>query len=141
MINAYASYKRQSVTTMTPIEIIVKLYDECDRQLNRALHFIEKKDYESTNAALMKSVDVVSALRSVLDLDIQMGVDLDKLYLYFTQELIDANIKKDAEKIRTLLPMIGDLREAFVQVSRMSVEQINLQAMQNAQGTMQAQVV
>ena len=128
---AYASYKKQSVTTLTPIEIVVKLYDECERQLNRALFFLDNKDLENTNAALMKSIDIVGALRSVLDLDLKIGRDLDSLYEYFMRELIEANLKKDKEKVKTLIPMIGDLKEAFAEISKMPREQIQLQAMQN----------
>jgi len=129
--NAYTNYKRQSVTTLTPMEVVVKLYDECERQLNRAVHFIASKNYADTNTALMKSVDIVSALRSVLDLDIEMGKSLDSLYEYFTREIIAANLKKDADKINELIPMIGELKDAFSQISKMPKEQIAMQAMQN----------
>jgi flagellar protein FliS len=132
MGNAYTSYKKQSVLTMTPMEIVVKLYDECERQMNRAVHFIGNKDYENTNAALMKSIEIIGALRSVLDMALPMGKDLDALYEYFTRELISANLKKDAEKVKTLLPMIGELKDAFSQISKMPKEQISLQAANNA---------
>ncbi|MCL2696763.1 MAG: flagellar export chaperone FliS [Oscillospiraceae bacterium] len=130
--NAYSSYKRQAVTTLTPIEIVVKLYDECERQLNRSLFFLENRDLENTNAALSKAIEIVGALRSVLDLDLAIGKDLDSLYEYFMRELIESNLKKDAEKVKTLLPMIGELKDAFLQISKMPKEQVNLQAMQNA---------
>jgi flagellar protein FliS len=130
--NAYTSYKKQSITTLTPMEIVVKLYDECERQMNRAVHFINNKDYENTNTALTKAIEIIGALRSVLDMALPMGKDLDSLYEFFTRELIAANIKKDAEKLGILLPMIGELKDAFSQVSKMPKEQINLQAAQNA---------
>jgi len=130
--NAYSNYKRQTVTTLTPMEIVVKLYDECERQMNRAVYFIENKDYESTNTALMKAIEIVGALRSVLDMALPMGKDLDALYEFFTRELVAANLKKDADKVNTLLPMIGELKDAFTQVSKMPKEQINMQAMQNS---------
>jgi flagellar protein FliS len=129
--NIYSNYKKQSITTLTPMEVVVKLYDECERQLNRAVHFIEKKNYADTNSALMKAVDIVSALRSVLDLDLEMGKNLDSLYEFFTREIIAANLKKDADKLNELIPMIGELKDAFSQISKMPKEQINLQAMQN----------
>ncbi|MCL2637823.1 MAG: flagellar export chaperone FliS [Oscillospiraceae bacterium] len=130
--NVYSSYKKQAVTTMTPIEIVIKLYDECERQMNRGLFFMEKKDIENTNTSLMKAMEIVGALRSVLDLDIAIGRDLDALYEYFAHELIEANIKKDTEKVKALLPMVADLKDAFLQISRMPKEQIHMQAMQNS---------
>lgn len=127
--NAYSAYKRQSVTTMTPIEIIVKLYDECDRQLNRAIYFIEKKGYEDANNALKKSSDIVDSLQSSLNMDIPMSKNLDSLYEYFNREILEANMKKDVEKIKAILPQINELRNAFSQISKMSREQIQHQAL------------
>ena len=36
MNNAFSAYKKHSVTTLTPGEIVVRLYQEAERQLNRA---------------------------------------------------------------------------------------------------------
>ena len=36
MNNAFSAYKKQSVTTLTPGDVVVKLYMEAERQLNRA---------------------------------------------------------------------------------------------------------
>lgn len=117
--NPYAQYKRQSVTTMTPVEIVIKLYDECERQLHRGIHFIEQKDFANTNKCLMKAYDVVKALQSVLDMKIPMSKDLDALYEYFGKEILAANMKKDTEVIRNILPMVGELKDAFVQIGKM----------------------
>ena len=46
MLNAYSAYKKQSLTTLTPMEIVVKLYDEAERQMNRAIYYIGEKNYE-----------------------------------------------------------------------------------------------
>ncbi len=125
--NAYSAYKKQSITTMTPMEIVVKLYSETERQLNRAIYFIEQNDFENANHALVKSQDIVNALRSVLDMDIPMSKNLDSLYDYFNREILEANMKKDTEIIKTILPMIGELKDAFTQVAAMPKEQMEAQ--------------
>ena len=130
-MNPYAAYKKQSVTTATPMEIVVKLYGETERQLNRAIVFIEKKDYESANNALSKAQDVVDALRSVLDINLPIGQNLDALYIYFSKQIIMANAKKDTGMIKELLPMIGELKDAFAQVSAMSKDEIAAQSLHN----------
>lgn len=130
-MNPYAAYKKQSVTTATPMEIVVKLYGETERQLNRAIVFIENKDYESANAALSKAQDVIDALRSVLDINLPIGKNLDALYVYFSKQIIMANAKKDIGMINELLPMIGELRDAFEQVSSMSKDEIAAQSLHN----------
>lgn len=129
--NAYSAYKKQSITTMTPMEIVVKLYSETERQLNRAIYFIEQKDFENANHALVKSQDIVNALRSVLDMDIPMSKNLDSLYDYFNREILAANMKKDTEIIKTILPMIGELKDAFTQVAAMPKEQMEAQERSN----------
>lgn len=125
--NAYSAYKKQSISTMTPMEIVVKLYSETERQLNRAIYFIEQNDFENANHALVKSQDIVNALRSVLDMDIPMSKNLDSLYDYFNREILEANMKKDTEIIKTILPMIGELKDAFTQVAAMPKEQMEAQ--------------
>ena len=130
-MNPYAAYKKQSVTTATPMEIVVKLYEETERQLNRAIVYIDNKDYESANAALSKAQDVIDALRSVLDISLPIGQNLDALYVYFSRQIIMANAKKDTGMINELLPMIGELKDAFVQVSSMSRDEIAAQSLHN----------
>lgn len=133
MNNAYSAYKKQSITTMTPMEIVVKLYSETERQLNRAIYFIDQKNYEDANKSLTKAQDIVNALRSVLDLDIPISKNLDSLYEYFGREIIHANVKKDKTIIETILPMIGELRDAFTQISTMPKAEMAAKSQQSAQ--------
>jgi len=119
MGNAYSEYKKQSLSTLTPMEIVVKLYEEAEKQMNRAIIHIEEKNYAATNKELQKAQDIVNALRSVLDMSIPMSKDLDALYDFFNRQLIFANMKKDTKMIKELLPMFADLRDAFAQVAAM----------------------
>lgn len=134
-MNPYAAYKKQAVTTMTPIEIVIKLYSETERELNRAIVFIEDKNYENANKALNKSVDLIAALRSVLDVNLPIGQNLDSLYSYFTKEIINANVKSDVEMIKPLLPMIAELKDAFSQVASMSKDEIAAQGLHASKQT------
>lgn len=127
-MNPYAAYKKQSVTTMTPIEIVIKLYSETERELNRAIMFIEDKNYESANKSLNKSVDLIAALRSVLDINLPIGKNLEAIYTFLERQIISANVKKDIEIIKTLLPMVAELKDAFTQISTMSKDEIAAQS-------------
>ena len=44
MSNPYSAYKKQSVSTMTPVEVVIKLYSETERQLAIGVSAIESKD-------------------------------------------------------------------------------------------------
>ena len=128
MNNAFSAYKKQSVTTLTPGEIVVRLYMEAERQLNRASYYIPLKNYEETNKALIKAQDVVNALRSSLDMKIPISKNLDSLYEYFNREIVEANVKKDKAKVDALIPMLAEQREAFAEINSMPREQMQEQA-------------
>lgn len=128
MNNAFSAYKKQSVTTLTPGEIVVRLYMEAERQLNRASYYIPLKNYEEANKALIKAQDVVNALRSSLDMKIPISKNLDSLYEYFNREIVEANVKKDKAKVDALIPMLAELREAFAEINSMPKEQMQAQA-------------
>lgn len=129
-MNPYAAYKKQSVTTMTPIEIVIKLYSETERELNRSVVFIIEKNYESANNALNKSVDLIAALRSVLDVSLPIGKNLDAIYDFLEKQIIAANVKKDVEIVNSLLPMVAELKDAFTQIGAMSKDEIAAQSLQ-----------
>jgi len=117
-MNPYATYKKQSVETMTPIEVVIKGYDECEKQLNRAIHFIEKKDFYEAHTSLDKASELVNAFRSALDMSAgEMSNNLDSLYEYFYRQIITADTKKDTVIIEEILPQIAELKDAFVQIS------------------------
>lgn len=118
-LNGYSEYKKQSLQTLTPMEIVVKLYDEAEKQMNLAIIAIGDKNYAGANKSLQKTQDIVNALRSVLDMKIPMSKDLDALYDFFNRQLVSANVKKDVKMIQELIPMFADLRDAFAQVAAM----------------------
>ena len=133
MTNAFSAYKKQSITTLTPGEIVVRLYMEAERQLNRASYYIPQKTFEGANKSLTKAQDVINALRSCLDMKIPISKNLDSLYEYFNREIVEANVKKDKAKVDALIPMIAELREAFQEINSMPREQLMAQQQQATQ--------
>jgi len=124
-MNPYATYKKQSVVTMTPIEMVIKLYDECEMQLNRAIHFINDKNFYEAHTSLDASAEIVNALRSILEMDAgEIAANLDSLYEYFFKQIVMADTKKDIKIIEDILPQISELREAFVEISKLPREDL-----------------
>lgn len=117
---------------MTPVEVVVRLYTEIERQLAIAVSSIEdKKDNMKANAAFIKAQECIDALREVLDLSIPIANNLEQLYVFFYKEIVKANIHKDCTEIKKIIPMIGDLRDAFTQISQMTKEEIEAQEKAN----------
>lgn len=131
MSNPYSAYKKQSVTTMTPVEVIIKLYSETERQLAIGVSAIEGQDVKKAHAALVKSQELLGALRGALDMSIPISKNLDELYDFFQRTAAKANMRKDqetADEVKKIIPMIGELRDAFTQISQMTKEEIEAQA-------------
>lgn len=131
MSNPYAAYKKQSVTTMTSVEVVIKLYSETERQLAIGVSAIEEKDIMKAHNSLVKAQELLGALRGALDMDIPISKNLDQLYDFFQRTAEKANMKKDAataEEVKKIIPMIADLRDAFTQISQMTKEEIEAQA-------------
>ena len=127
MVNPYAQYKKQSVETMTPVEIVIKLYSEIEKQCAIGMDFVEKKNFAKSNEAFLKAEDCIIALRETLDMSIPISKNLDDLYIFFYNTIVKANISKDLTDLKKVVPMITELRDAWTQISQMTREEIEAQ--------------
>lgn len=120
MINPYDKYKEQSVMTMTPGEMVVKLYEEVINQMNRAIISIGENDIGTTNSSLQKCQRILNHLRITLDDRYEISKALRQLYDFFLVQIIKANIKKDAAPLHDILPLIVELKDTFAQGERLA---------------------
>lgn len=127
MVNPYAQYKKQSVETMTPVEVVIKLYSEIEKQCVIGMDFVEKKNYAKSSDAFLKAEDCIDALRETLDMSIPISKNLDDLYIFFYKTIVKANTKKDLTDLKKVVPMISELRDAWTQISQMTREEITAQ--------------
>ena len=132
MVNPYAQYKRQSVETMTPVEVVIRLYSEIEKQCAIGMDFVEKKNYAKSSDAFLKAEDCIDALRETLDMSIPISKNLDDLYIFFYKTIVKANINKDLTDLKKVVPMISELRDAWTQISQMTREEIEAQDKANS---------
>jgi len=117
-VNPYQQYQRQSVMTMTQGEMLTKLYDEVIKQMSGAKICLTEKDLSAVNNALQKAQRILFYLKSTLDFKYEISGNLDALYDFFIERIVQANLKKDAAMLDEIIPMIEDLRDTFVQADR-----------------------
>ena len=127
MVNPYAQYKKQSVETMTPVEVVIRLYNEIEKQCAIGMDFVEKKNYAKSNDAFIRAEDCIDALREALDMSIPISKNLDDLYIFFYKTIVKANVSKDLTDLKKVVPMIAELRDAWTQISQMTREEIEAQ--------------
>lgn len=119
-MNPYQDYQKQAIETMTGGEMIVALYDGAIKNLNLALVHIDQRDINHSHQSLVKAQDIIRYLDCTLNDDMEMSANLHQLYDFFINELVQANMKKDKQRIEPLIPMIKELRDAFHQADKLT---------------------
>jgi len=119
-LHAYA-YKETKVKTASQGQIIVMLYDAAIRNMDSAMETLDSgaKHYDQVNAAVTKARDIITELICALDVE-NGGAFAERmfaLYMLFNQQLLEANMAKDATSIKVVRGMMADLRDAWAQIA------------------------
>ena len=118
--NPVSAYRETSVRTASGGKIVVMLYDEAIKQLDTATTLLETdtKELDRVNNAILKAQDIITELMVSIDFDKggEIAPKLFSLYRFFNDQLMEANIQKDAEPLKTVRQFLGELREAWAQI-------------------------
>ena len=120
MNNPYAKYKEQSVTTATPEELTLMLYNGCIKFINLAEVYIEEKDYAKSNLNIQKAQGIIQELNITLNMDYEISQNLRQLYTFVNEKLLDANIKKDKQALFDAKEIVLDLRDTWKEAMALS---------------------
>jgi len=118
--NPYAKYATQSVMTMTKGEMLAKLYEALIKNMRLGVLGIEQNDVAATNEHLKKAQSIITYLVSTLDRKYPVSNNLMALYDFFNRQIIAANVKKDAEMINEIIPLVEELRATFIDADRLA---------------------
>lgn len=112
---AAARYQQVRVTTSTPGELLLALYDGLFRFLNSARIFLERGERGRAGEQLSKAHAVLSELYLALDYSIDPDLcgNLAALYEYCMHLVTTANLRGDAVAIANALRVLTPLREAW----------------------------
>ncbi len=118
--SSVSAYKETTVRTASGGKMILMLYDAAIRQMDTAVEHIESgtKQLDLVNTAVLKAQDIITEL--MVSLDFEKGGELAPklfgLYRFFNEQLMEANLRKDAEPLRSVRSMMGELREAWSRI-------------------------
>jgi flagellar secretion chaperone FliS len=115
------AYKEIQIKTANQIRLIVMLYDGAIRHINLAVDaFVEgHRRYDAINNHIIAAQDILSELMASLDFE-KGGVlakNLFSLYSFMTRRLLEGNLKKDPAPLADVKKLLGDLREAWDEIS------------------------
>jgi flagellar protein FliS len=136
--NALSTYRETRIKTASQGQLIIMLYDEAIKQLDRGLDLLEKnssgkKDpgrIEHIGKAILKTQEIITELIVSLDFDQggEIARNLFSLYTWFNKELLEANISQDIRRLTIVRNMVNELRGAWSEIiAKNSAETANRQ--------------
>ncbi len=118
--NPYAQYENTQAESADPGSLVVSVYDAAIRSVEGAAHAIRTKDYQNRVRHFDLAFDLISELRNSLNKKAggEIAENLDRLYGFFTSELLMANANGDADRLEPVARMLRDLRSAWNEVRK-----------------------
>jgi flagellar protein FliS len=124
--NALAAYRETRVKTASQGQLVIMLYDEAVKHLDRGLELLgvntsgktDPGKIEKISKAILKTQEIITELMVSIDFE-QCGDiarNLFSLYTWFNQELLEANVKQDARRITIIRNMVNELRGAWAEI-------------------------
>lgn len=116
--NPYGAYERTKVETSDQRQLILLLYDGAIRFMQRAMARIEANDIEAAHNYLVRSRDILGELLATLKPEKagEVGQNLQRLYVYIFNRLVEANLVKDREIVHECIKLMSTLREGWAQM-------------------------
>ena len=121
--NAYAQYNNSKVLSASPRELTLMLYDGMIRFCNLAEVAVEKKDISKAHINILKMQRIIDYLRQTLDMNYPVAEDFERMYIYLSQRMVEANMKKDLQILREINEHLHAIRDNWKEVMRINREQ------------------
>ncbi|MCQ6277158.1 flagellar export chaperone FliS [Bacillus sp. V3B] len=118
--NPYQSYKQNSVTTASPGELTLMLYNGCIKFIRIAKKAITDNNIEEKNTNLIKAQKIIQELMVTLKMDVAVSKDMMSLYDYLLRRLIEANTKNDAAILDEVEGFVTEFRDTWKEVIQLN---------------------
>lgn len=115
-------YQKTEVETATPEKVLILLYDGAIQFLNKAIFAIDENNIQEIYNNLLGAEHIILEFMNTLDFEQggDFAIRLNALYQYFYNTLVEANMKKDKEKVKEVLDFLIDLRATWKQAINLS---------------------
>ena len=119
--NAYSAYQKTNINTASQGKLIVLLYEGAIKNLSTAVNYFESNgnilpgNIEKFGICLQKTQAIITELEVSLDMEKggEIAKNLMALYVYFNEELMNAGINKNKEKITFVLEKLKTLADSW----------------------------
>lgn len=122
VLNAYAQYNNSKVLTASPAELTLMLYEGAIKFCNIAIAGIEEKDIPKAHLNITKAERIIDHLRVTLNMKYPVAADFERVYVYLSKRLVEANVSKDPEILKEVKGHISSMRDTWKEVMRINKE-------------------
>lgn len=106
-------YLEQRIMNARPEELTLMLFDGLVKFIKQVEIYNDQNNIDKSNTANLRAQAILQELRSTLNMEIVISENLEHLYVYMMERLIDANISKDNKIIEEVSSLAADLRDAW----------------------------
>ena len=118
--NPYQAYQSNAVTTASPGELTLMLYNGCLRFMKAARMAMENKEIEKKNENLIKAQNIISELRLTLNMEMEVSKNMMAMYDYILRRLIEANMKNDTAILDEAEELVTGFRDTWKQAIQLN---------------------
>jgi flagellar protein FliS len=115
MTNPYQAYETNAVSTASPGELTLMLYNGSLKFMLQAKKAIEAKNFEKKNTCIQKAQNIIRELMVTLNMDVELSKNLMAVYDYMNRRLIEANVKNNIEILDEVMELTKELRDTWKQ--------------------------
>jgi len=113
-LNPRDTYLQASVSTATPSQLLVMLYERLVLDVQRAVDALRRGEPSQAHAPLLHAQEIVLELNASLKIDAWAGAaGLASLYSFVHVELVKANMAKDLKVAESCLEIVSVLRDTW----------------------------
>lgn len=120
MPDAYAQYNNSKILTASPAELTLMLYEGAIKFCNIAIVAVEQQDIPKAHTNIVKTQKIIDYLRQTLDMKYPVAQDFENIYVYLSQRLVEANLKKEKEILEEVNGHLRSVRDTWKEVMRIN---------------------
>ncbi|ATF15913.1 flagellar export chaperone FliS [Brevibacillus sp. HB1.4B] len=121
--NAAQTYQSNQVTTATPADLTLMLYNGALKFIKQAKVALEEKDVIKAHEASLKVQNILYELMSTLNSDYEISKEFAKLYEYMLQRTIEANMHKDVNILIEVEDLFIQFRDTWKEAMLLAKKQ------------------
>ncbi|MDP1393412.1 flagellar export chaperone FliS [Lysinibacillus capsici] len=122
-LSAQNAYKQNTVSTASPGELTLMLYNGCLKFLHLAKIATREKKIQAKNTNIQKAQAIIQELIVTLNMDYAISKNMLALYEYMNQRLMEANMLDDVAIIEEVEGFVTEFRDTWKEVIRINRQQ------------------